>query len=184
MSHELDDELDPELHERLAGLKRELAPSEFLEERTVRALKARGLLQPRRAWWSPGSPLLRIAATFLLFVSGLTVGHWMGGRNAGDLQGTGPRAGQVESASKAPAARIEQAGEAYLQAVMALSEQSSPEARTEGREAALSSLRAAAGELSKLPEEDPALARAVAALNQAVEPGDREASVPRQVFWF
>jgi len=67
---------DPELQ---AALRRDLTPGDLLEERLVRALKARGILHPPRSLKRSGTlagRLVKIAAVLLLFLSGLAVGHW------------------------------------------------------------------------------------------------------------
>ena len=67
-------------HERaaLAALPRELAPSDLLEERVVRALKKEGHLgnisKGARPW---GRIALRAAAAILLFVGGVATGKYM-----------------------------------------------------------------------------------------------------------
>jgi hypothetical protein len=75
MRPETEDDPDPELQ---AALRRDLTPSDLLEERLVRALKARGILHPPRALSSGtlAGRMARIAAVLLLFLSGLAVGHW------------------------------------------------------------------------------------------------------------
>ena len=67
-------------HERaaLAALTRELAPSDLLEERVVRALKSQGhfgtVAKANRRW---GRMALRAAAAILLFVGGVATGKYM-----------------------------------------------------------------------------------------------------------
>lgn len=77
-----DDSFEPEL-EALRALPRELDPGQVLEERTVRALRERGLVQnahrpaPLRRWaW---------AAAAVLAVALFSAGFWIGrsGTNAG-----------------------------------------------------------------------------------------------------
>jgi hypothetical protein len=83
MSTDYDDDLDPELQ---AALRRDLTPSDLLEERVVRALKGWGILHPPRALRRSGTTagrLARIAAVLLLFLSGLAVGHWTAKRPEG-----------------------------------------------------------------------------------------------------
>jgi hypothetical protein len=76
MSTDHDDDLDPELQ---AALRKDLTPSDLLEEQVVRALKGRGVLHPPRALRRSGTlagRMARIAAVLLLFFSGLVIGHW------------------------------------------------------------------------------------------------------------
>src|SRR4029077_18231397 len=75
MSDEQDDEMTPELAAALRGLRRELAPSDLLEERVVRTLKVRNLLRPQRSWGRSLRWAAAVAAALLLFFSGMTLGR-------------------------------------------------------------------------------------------------------------
>jgi hypothetical protein len=79
-------------------LRPDVGPSEFLEERVVRTLKAKGLLETPRPK-STSRPvvyqLARIAAILLVFVSGLAVGQWTVRRADPPDQ---PQAAQTDSA--------------------------------------------------------------------------------------
>jgi hypothetical protein len=79
-----DDELTPEEQAAFAALQREAAAGDLLEERTVRALAARGLLRRR------GSTVRRIAvwagaaaACALFFAAGFALGQGRAGRRTG-----------------------------------------------------------------------------------------------------
>jgi len=72
-----DGELSDLERERMAALPREASPAAALEEATVDALVARGLIhraQPRRRW-RPWRVALLTAAAVLLFLGGLTLGR-------------------------------------------------------------------------------------------------------------
>jgi len=73
----MDDELTPAEREAFAALPREAPGGDLLEERTVRALAAEGLLRRRHALrrrsglaWAAG-----VAACVLFFVAGFTLGQ-------------------------------------------------------------------------------------------------------------
>ncbi|HUF35164.1 MAG TPA: YciI family protein [Gemmatimonadales bacterium] len=69
-------DLTPRAREALAALPREAAPPPSLEEATVRALAARGLLRrPPRRRPRPVELGLALAASVLLFLGGLAVGR-------------------------------------------------------------------------------------------------------------
>jgi hypothetical protein len=71
-----DDELTPEARDALARLPREADPPAGLEQATVAALAARGLLRrPRRRF----DVVLALAASVLLFAGGLALGRLGGG---------------------------------------------------------------------------------------------------------
>jgi hypothetical protein len=73
-----DNDLSEQERTMLAALPREMAPSDLLEERVVRALKSRGHLgttsKPNRPW---ARMALRAAAAILLFVGGAVTGKYM-----------------------------------------------------------------------------------------------------------
>lgn len=168
MSPENDD-LPPEIRARLQSLRRELAPSDLLEERVVRDLRARGLLHSRRPWFRPAAWTARLAAGLLLFVAG-----WMvGSKGIPSQQGAVPAAELVE-----------QAGDELVQALTTVARQTSSEARDQGRDAALTSLREAAGELSRIQEDDARLEQVILLLDEASGKSSRAPSEPNQVFWF
>lgn len=176
---DLDDgDTTPELREALAALPRERAPGRLLEERTVRALRERGLLQaPARrrppAAWLGGAA----AAGIALFVSGLAAGQWIGARQAAE-----PLA-RVED-SRGAARAVQETGSAYVQAMARLAsagpaEGAAPDA---GREVAVRMLRAAADELLRIAPDDPVAAAVLAAFardSMATPPAEKQ-----RVVWF
>src|SRR5688500_7674429 len=80
-----EDGMTPDLRRALQALPRERDPGRLLEERTVRALRERGMIEAARAGgrvrripraWLGGA----VAAGIALFASGLAMGQWMGTR--------------------------------------------------------------------------------------------------------
>src|SRR5215218_235212 len=87
---EMDNELTPAERELFAALPREREPGRLLEERTVRALRERGLLQATQAPAHDARRRLRfpaawvsgaIAAGIALFLGGLATGQYLGARH-------------------------------------------------------------------------------------------------------
>ena len=81
-----DDDLSPDERERMLALPRELDPDDSLEERTVRALRADGLLRaaPARVIRFPLSPAwigLAAAASLAMFAGGFAMGSWLEARH-------------------------------------------------------------------------------------------------------
>ncbi len=169
-----------------AALASERDSGALLEERTVRALRRRGLLRVAGHRWfglRPSYWLTGIAAAVALFVSGVTVGQWLGSRAvAGRLVQA-----QQQTALQAAAA-VQRAGSAYVNALTALAEvadSSGDGALDQGREAALTALYAAAYELSQLAPEDP-IAVTIRERLEGTELGGQAyaAGQLRRVVWF
>lgn len=76
-----DFELSPKERAALSGLPHEAPPPAALEQRTLRALRARGLVRaPARR---PLRLALAMAAALLLFLSGFAVGRWASAQHPG-----------------------------------------------------------------------------------------------------
>ena len=149
-------ELTAEEQAAFAALPRERDPGILLEERTVQVLEERGILFARSKR-NPvhGVPVwaLGLAASLALFVSGVATGQWMGTRNLANTM----VAAQQETAMQT-ASLVQQTGSAYVMSLIALAQladSTSDPAVAQGREAALTSLHAAARELALLAPEDP-----------------------------
>jgi hypothetical protein len=175
-------ELTPEELQALGGLPRERAPGDLLEERTVQALYDRGLLGGRRVSSPKRLTHLAsgVAAAVALFVSGVAVGQWLGGRSVTETV----RVVQQDNALQA-AAMVQQAGSRYVTALadlVRLADYSTDPAIAQGREAALTALFAAATEVARIAPDDPAAAMLQQILARMREPGavDRV----RNVVWF
>ena len=154
--HDDDDALTPELRAALAALPREREPGRLLEERTVRALRERGLVQPRDARrvrfpaaWISGAA----AAAIALFVSGLAVGQYVGAKSTERV------VAEVQRQNAQTAALlVQQTGSAYVSALSqfaSLAAAGDTAGARQGREAAVGVLRAAADELVRIAPDDP-----------------------------
>jgi hypothetical protein len=166
------------------ALPREREPGRLLEERTVRSLRARGLLQrigsryARMPWLVAG-----LAASIALFVVGVTVGQWLGSRTVAESMASA----QQQTAMEAAAA-VQRAGSAYVTALMAfaaVADSSGNGAYSQGREAALNALYAAAFELVQIDPTDPVAVTIREGLEQARlrwrQPAD---TAIQRVVWF
>jgi len=84
-----DQELSAEERAALAALPRELAPSDLLEERVVRALKNEGHLgaetRTRRTWYGNA---MRAAAAIALFAGGVATGRFVLSQPSGNTTTT------------------------------------------------------------------------------------------------
>lgn len=152
-SHE--DELTAAEREALAALPRERQPSALLEERTVRALQARGLLRGRGSKWS-GAPwrAAATAAAIALFAAGTAFGQWLGARQTADTLAT-----VQQTDALAAALQVQHAGTAYLDALASLvaaANDADPAAARQAREVAFAVYRGAADELDRLERADTA----------------------------
>jgi len=189
------------------SLPREAEPSRILEERVVTSLREEGILrkggrperevaEPRafRSWLRPWMVAGSAAASLVLFASGVLVGHWMGTRSTAQafLAVREQDAGDL-------ALRIQEAGTAYVSALVALGDVTrqtpvqggavggpSPALAEllQGSEVALGALYAAAYELARLNPGDADVRRVLQILEdrRARETGvEGEA---RNVVWF
>jgi hypothetical protein len=168
--HEMDDELTVEERAQLAALPRERDPGRLLEERTVRALRERGLVhapgKPRRVIrFHPGWLTGAVAAGLALFLGGLATGQYLATRNVGEVVAA------VQAHDQRQAAQlVQQTGSAYIQALATLSQVSNTTAGAQGqqgREVASSMLRAAADEVVRMNPNDPVATGILAAFDRA-----------------
>lgn len=154
MKHDEMPDLTETERESFAALPREAEPGRLLEERTVEALRQRGLLGRRRwAWYRPAPVMAAAAAAVALFASGLAVGQWFGARTVV----ASVTAANHESAMQMAAA-VQRSGSAYVAALTALAQvadSANGPTVEQGREAALAALYAAVGELMVLAPDDP-----------------------------
>ncbi len=169
MTHD-DDELTPEEIVAFATLPRMLASDQFAEQRTVQALRDAGLLastqrRPVRRLALVGGA---VAAAMLIFAAGALYGRAVAARQAG----------QDASAAQSPAIQVQQAGTAYVNALVRLAHASDTE-RTPGLEAGTATLRAAANSLALVNPNDSIAHRVRSSLaNENRNTGDRT------VIWF
>jgi len=186
-----DDDLTREEREALDALPRERDPGPLLEERTVRALRASGLLgrgeRIGRPVFSPAWASAAAAAAIALFVSGFTVGHWIQARHTEKLL-----VSLHERDAAQTAALVQRTGSAYVAALAALADAAdSSRVRgraagrdvTQGREVAVNILHAAANQLVRIAPEEPLAARILQGLDRAAG-RDSVAGADQQVIWF
>ncbi|SOD02015.1 hypothetical protein SAMN05216486_1028 [bacterium JGI 053] len=168
--HEMDDALTPDERALFAALPRERDPGRLLEERTVRALRDRGLVhapgKPRRVIrFHPGWLTGAVAAGLALFLGGLATGQYMATRNVGEVVAAVQQHDQRQAAQL-----VQQTGSAYVQALAKLSQASNTTAGAQGqqgREVASSMLRAAADEVVRMNPNDPVATGILAAFDRA-----------------
>lgn len=187
MNEHDEDELTPDLRSQLSALPRERDPGRLLEERTVRALRERGLIEAPAAGgrirripraWLGGA----VAAGIALFATGLATGQWMGARATAEaVQAT--RAANTGQAALA----VQQTGSAYVQAMSRFAElQDSATAgqTAQGREVAARMLRAAADELVRIAPDDPLASAVLAAFARADSTQTAATGEKQRVVWF
>lgn len=184
--HPQDDDLAPELRARLAALPRERDPGRLLEERTVRALRERGMIQPAAGGRLRRIPVLwlggAVAAGIALFAAGVATGQWMGTRAAAELV----QAERAQNANQAALA-VQQTGSAYVQALSRfadLSDSAAAPQTAQGREVAVRMLRAAADELIRIAPDDPVAAAVLAEFQRADSARAAGAGEKQRVVWF
>lgn len=187
-----DDGMDPELtsseRELFAALPREREPGRLLEERTVRALRERGLIQApaqsqpvRRipmAWMSGA-----VAAGIALFLGGLATGQYLGARNTEVI------VGRVQQRDAQTAAlMVQQTGTAYVQALSRLSQVSdTTRGGGQGREVARQMLRQAADEMVRMNPNDPVASGILAAFDRGAQqrrPVTSDTTGQQRMVWF
>ncbi|HYH81646.1 MAG TPA: hypothetical protein VEX86_17705 [Longimicrobium sp.] len=188
--HEMDDELTHDERTMFAALSREREPGRLLEERTVRALRERGVLHApagagRRvlrfpAAWISGA----VAAGIALFLGGLATGQYLGARHASEMVS----AVQRQDAQTA-ALLVQQTGTAYVQALSRLSQVSDTTRGTnrQGGEVAQQMLRQAASEVVRINPNDPVASGILAVFDRAGAartPAQRDSAGRQSVVWF
>jgi hypothetical protein len=182
----MDDEMTPELRGQLQALARERDPGRLLEERTVRALRERGMIEAPAAGrrvrripraWLGGA----VAAGIALFASGLATGQWMGARATAEVV----QAARGQDAREA-ALVVQQTGSAYVQALgqMAAMSDNGRAAPAESREVATKILRAAADELVRIAPDDPVAGAVLAGFQRADSAQAARAGQKQRVVWF
>lgn len=188
-------------------LPREAEPSRILEERVVQALKEEGLLARgrlseaeapggpgKRGWLRPWMPVASMAASVILFGSGVFMGQWMGS------QSTTQAFMQVREQDAAQLAlRIQEAGSAYVSALAALSELGIRPRREadaasgpsfvdsqveQGWEVAFGALYGAANELARLSPDDADVLRVLQILEERRRRDEGWETENRNMVWF
>jgi len=182
-----EDDLTPEERAAFAALPRERDPGEMLEERTFRALRARGLIgRPERHGivMSPAWLTAAAAALVAVFTFGFALGQWLESReNSKTLVEL-----RRQDAAQA-AAVVQQTGSAYVAALSALtraSRSSNAQDVAQGREVAATILHAAANEMTRLSPNDPLTEQILRGLQHVAgrDSVTGGAVATRQVQWF
>jgi hypothetical protein len=185
MSNLPEDELTPELRDALAALPRERAPGRLLEERTVRAMRAEGMLAepaPRRirfprAWMAGAA-----AACLALFTSGVALGEWMAMRSSQRMLATV----QAENTKQA-ALLVQQTGSAYVSALANLqqvADSANPRQRRQARDVAVQALRSAATELVRIAPDDPVASGILAGFERSQTASADSTARRTEVVWY
>ncbi len=182
-----EEDLTPEERAALEALPRALEPAPELAERTVRALKERGLLRPPaplrlpvpRPWW-----IVAAAAAVVLFAGGVGLGAWLESRHTTDVV----MAIHREDTATA-AALVQRTGSAYVSALAALASMAdtarSPEL-AQGREVAVNALHAAASQMVRLAPDEPLAVGILQGMERASRRDTLSAAAAeaRRVVWF
>ncbi|HYJ79358.1 MAG TPA: hypothetical protein VEW03_07150 [Longimicrobiaceae bacterium] len=185
---EHDDQPTPQERAAFAALPREREPSRLLEERTVRALRERGLVRstPPRRFRFPVSWMAGAAAAALaLFMTGLAAGQYVAGRATARAVVEAQR-----QDARHPALAVQQAGSAYVSALSrfaSVADTAGAAQTAQGREVAVAMLRAAASELVRISPDDPLASGILAALDRTrTQPTTTQADTTgkQRVVWF
>lgn len=175
----MDDRNDQDrMADELTGLPRSREPGRLLEERTVSALRSRGLLRPspRKIWWPAAA-----AAAVAFFATGYALGQ----RSASIALIETAFESQQQAAMQA-AMQVQRTGSAWIAALNALArlpEDADSEAVRQGREAARAALTAAAAEFAGIAPTDPVSAQLLWVLSGPAD-ADEPAGQSRAVVWF
>jgi len=176
--------LTPAEQKAFESLSREQEPSRLLEERTVRALKERGLIRPsaaRPGIVRPWMAIAALAASVALFASGLALGQWMGARQTVDAlvafypDRTERAAALVQTTSSAHTAA--------LSGLIEATEQADPATVEQAREVARAALWSAASEVVRLAPDDPLAVRILQEFERA-RTGQGTGEEARSFVWF
>lgn len=186
MNEEFDKDWEEKLMSYASTLPDEKMPSALLEERTVRALRSRGLLRKKRAFstpWLVGS----VAASLALFATGVVVGQALNTRST--IKAVAEIQHQQDAAGAA--AQVQRTGSAYVQALEVLVNTAHQNAdrgtdSLQAREVALTALHEAANEVVRLAPNDPVVAKILQGIDQ--EKRQSQSHVGRQperkIVWF
>jgi hypothetical protein len=181
MSHS--DDLTAAERKAFAELGTRNEPSRFLEEQTVRALRAQGLLRGEKRRPTLSWLVAATAAGAVLYLGGLATGQYLANRQTSQVVSDLERGHSMEAA-----ALVQRTGSAYAQAIAALASLRTPSdssSVSQGREVALSALYSAANELVRLTPDDPVVVRILQAMETETTDTDTTSSAStRRVIWF
>lgn len=199
-------ELTPEEEMAFQSLSRESEPSRILEERVVTSLRQEGILGAGQRpllratagvgvrWFKPWMAAASVAASLVLFASGVVLGQRMGSTTTAEafIQVREQDAAQL-------ALRIQEAGSAYVSALAALgqlgvdgqgdvpADQTASLAGVDlqqGREVALGALYGASNELARMSPEDTDVLRILQILEERQAREEGRGGDDRNVVWF
>lgn len=179
------DQLSPAERQALEALPRDRVSPPALEERTVRALEARGLISARRTTWRSHGPWMTVAAAaagLALFLGGYTVGQSQGARQTAEAL-----AGLYPDRAERAAARVQSTGSAHAQALDALVQAmvtANEEEREQAGEVAKATLWAAAAEVVRLAPDDQLAVRILQEFERERAAAAGREGEPRSVIWF
>jgi hypothetical protein len=175
------DELTEAERRAFAELGKRNEPSRFLEERTVRALRAQGLLREAKRRPPLSWLVAAVAAGAVLYLGGLATGQHLASRQTSQVVSDLERGHSMEAA-----ALVQRTGSAYAQAIAALASLRTPtdtSSVSQGREVALTALYSAANELVRLSPDDPVVVRILQAM-ETETPDTTPSANTRRVIWF
>lgn len=178
------DDLTEVEREQLDQLPRERIPPPALEQRTIAALRERGLIRRRGPWSDRHRPWLVAAAAagVALFLAGVAVGQSVGARQTAEAL-----AALYPDRADRAAARVQSAGTAHAQALDALvraAANADTREREQAREVAQATLWAAAAEVVRLAPDDPLAVRILQEFERARAEGTDREDGARSVIWF
>jgi hypothetical protein len=179
------DQLTPAERQALDALPRDRVSPPVLEERTVRALRASGLIHAPRTTWSSRRPWIvaaTVAAGIALFLGGYTVGQSQGTRRTAEAL-----AALYPDRAERAAARVQSTGTAHAQALDALVQamvSASAQEREEAGEVAKATLWAAAAEVVRLAPDDELAVRILQEFERQRAVSAERQGEARSVIWF
>lgn len=180
------DDLTPDERDAFAALPREELPPPDLEERTVGALRARGLLgapaAKGRGGWRLAGGGLALAATL---ACAAVVGAFALGQDLGARQTRQAMLALQESDDAREEASVQRSGAAFLTALTELARTSGDQARADERREALKYFHQVAGQMERVAPEDPLASHILRAMERDATPPDADTGkLEDQIIWF
>jgi hypothetical protein len=179
------DQLTPVERQALDALPRDHVPPPALEERTVRTLRAHGLVHASHGDWSARRSWITaaaVAAGVALFLGGYSVGQSQGARRTAEAV-----AALYPDRAERAAARVQSTGTAHAHALYALVQamgSASAQEREEAGEVAKATLWAAAAEVVRLAPDDELAVRILQEFERQRAAGAERQGEARSVIWF
>ncbi len=182
----VDDKITSSEKKSFERLPRELIPDRRLEERTVAALRRRGLLRarsPKTIVLSPPWMALAAGLAIALLAGGFALGQWVGSRQTAQAM----LAAQEQNGLRL-AAEVQRTGTAYIAALNTLVENlkgQDAQVQAQGRQVALSALYAAADLVVTIAPDEPVAENILWALDQSPAPRTEPGTAPpKHYIWF